>query len=80
MEETLNGLDHERSARVLRGEGVRHVERNRRGLVSPAQEALLLGFSIQLKQLALNRCSVYGVSEVKGVGCVKGSKTFMRTD
>jgi hypothetical protein len=79
MEETLSGLDDERSGRVLRGEGVRQVERNRRGLISPAQEALLLGFSIQLKQLALNRCSVYGVFEVKRVGRVKGSKTFMRT-
>jgi hypothetical protein len=68
MEETLNGLDDEPSGRLLRGEGVRHVEPNRRGFISPTQEALLLGFSIQLKQLALNRCNVYGVFEVKGVG------------
>jgi hypothetical protein len=79
MEETLDGLDHERPGRVLRGEGVRHVEQNHRGPISAAQEALLLGFSIQLKQVALNRCSVYGVFEVKRVGCVKGCKTFMRT-
>jgi hypothetical protein len=68
MEETLNGLEDEPSGRVLQGEGSRHVERNQRGLISPAQEALLFGFSIQLKQLALNRCSMYGVFEVKGVG------------
>ena len=67
------------SGRLLRGEGVRQVEGNQRGLISPAQEALLLGFSIQLKQFALNRHSVYGVFEVKRVGRVKGSKTFMRT-
>jgi hypothetical protein len=79
MEETLNGLGDEPSGRVLRGEGVRHVERNQRGLISPAQEALLLGLSIQLKQLVINRCSMYGVFEVKRVGRVKGSKTFMRT-
>jgi hypothetical protein len=76
---TIHGWEDEPSGRVLRGEGVRHVERNQRGLISLAQEALLLGFSIQLKQLALNRCSVYGVFEVKRVGCVKGSKTFMPT-
>jgi hypothetical protein len=68
MEETLNGLDDEWSGRVLRGEGGRHVERSQRGLISPAQEALLLGFSVHLKQLALNRCSMYGVFEVKRVG------------
>jgi hypothetical protein len=68
MEETLNGFDDERSGRVLRGEGVRHVERNRTRLISPAQEALLSGFSTQLKQLVLNKFSVYGVLEVKGVG------------
>jgi len=68
MEETLNGLEDEPSGRVLRGEGVRHVERNRRRLISPAHEALLSGFSIQLKQLVLNRFSMYGVLEVKRVG------------
>jgi hypothetical protein len=65
MEKTLNGLDDKGAGRVLRGEGVRHVERNPRGFISPTQEALRLGFSIPLKRLVLNKFTMYGVLEVK---------------